>query len=236
MGVPILAFQPEITRVQAEGRRQRVLVATKVLMKFNTAVSIFITIALIVFSREIIVVVANRNYLGAEPLLVILCLSLPFSSLTAPVTAVMKAFDQVRGAFYCDLAWAVVYIGLLFALGIPFGIIGLGLAQVLACAVQLLLALLISNLNLRYGFIIGLAAKLTAGGIAAFLPFLALEISRDLWRSALLFYIIKVVLFIPALFCFNWIIRKIEIFDSGDKTVLSAIFDKRGLGVFSRLF
>ncbi|MEJ2722139.1 MAG: lipopolysaccharide biosynthesis protein, partial [bacterium] len=110
LGVANLAFQPEVTRLDAEGRQASVVRPTWIFLKFNTAIAVLMMTAVIVFAGEIITVVSSVRYAGAIPLLVILALSLPLTTMTAPVTTVMKARDQVRGALVCDLAWALIYI------------------------------------------------------------------------------------------------------------------------------
>lgn len=140
MSIPVLAFQPEVSRLDAEGRGRDVEISTRIFLKFNIATSVFISTGLIVFAPDIIRLVANEAYLPARPLLVLLAVSLPLTAMTAPITAVMKALDQVRRAFYCDLAWVSIYVVALLLLGRRYGLVGAGLAHLSACAVQLVLA------------------------------------------------------------------------------------------------
>jgi O-antigen/teichoic acid export membrane protein len=170
LGAANLAFQPEVTRLDAEGRGARVVESTRIFIKFNTALSLWMTSALVVFARDVIVIVSSAAYDTAVPLLVLFALSLPLSTMTAPLTSVMKAVDQVRGALWCDLAWAVCYVGLIFALAPAFGLVGVGYAQVAACAVQLALALRLSRLPFGPGEVLRLSWKLVLSGGAAFLP------------------------------------------------------------------
>jgi O-antigen/teichoic acid export membrane protein len=237
LSVPNLAFQPEITRLNEEGRNERVETSTRVLIKFNTALSMFIMLMILSFSREIITMVTNREYLGVLPVLTILCLSLPLSTITAPITTVMKALDQVRGALYCDLGWALVYVSLLFTLGMRFGIIGVGVAHLCACLIQLALSIRISRLEIRSGFVCALAAKLGACGVAAFAPLLALAIAAGRGGAASGWFTVgKCVLAPPAFIVFQRVVRRAGILDAGERSMLRDMFARRGMSVLSRLF
>ena len=77
--------------------------------------------------------------------------------------------DQVRGALWCDLGWALSYVGLIFALGPGLGLYGVGLAQLLACAVQLSLAIALSKLPGAPGDVARVSWKLLLAGGTAFL-------------------------------------------------------------------
>jgi O-antigen/teichoic acid export membrane protein len=189
------------------------------------------------FSREIITMVTNREYLGVLPVLTILCLSLPLSTITAPITTVMKALDQVRGALYCDLGWALVYVSLLFTLGMRFGIIGVGVAHLCACLIQLALSIRISRLEIRSGFVCALAAKLGACGVAAFAPLLALAIAAGRGGAASGWFTVgKCVLAPPAFIVFQRVVRRAGILDAGERSMLRDMFARRGMSVLSRLF
>lgn len=229
LGAANLAFQPEVTRLGAEGRLNRVAESTRIFLKFNTILSVWMAAALIVFAREVIVVVASAEYGAAVPLLVLFALSLPFSTMTAPLTSVMKAVDQVRGALWCDLGWALCYIGLIFALASPLGLYGVGAAQVLACAVQLALALALSRLPGVAGEAAGLAWKLLVAGAAAFLPvwFVGEVLSG---APAAVVIAAKAAAFVAGSAVFRFMVRFLRVLREDERGVVLSMLESRRMG------
>jgi O-antigen/teichoic acid export membrane protein len=234
LGVANLAFQPEVTRLDAEGRRTRVAESTRIFLKFNTIVSVWMAAALIMFAREVIVVVASAEYAAAVPLLVLFALSLPFSTMTAPLTSVMKAVDQVGGALWCDLGWAVCYVGLIFALASPLGLYGVGIAQLLACAVQLALALALSRLPGAAGEAAGLAWKLLVAGAAAFVPvwFVGSVLSGS---PAAVVVAAKAAAFVAGSAVFRFMVRFLRVLGDDERGVVFSMLESRRMGFVGAL-
>jgi O-antigen/teichoic acid export membrane protein len=234
LGAANLAFQPEVTRLDAEGRGARVVESTRIFIKFNTALSLWMTAALIVFARDVIVIVSSAAYVTAVPLLVLFALSLPLSTMTAPLTSVMKAVDQVRGALWCDLAWAVCYVGLIFALAPAFGLVGVGYAQIAACAVQLALALRLSRLPFGPGEVLRLSWKLVLSGGAAFLPaWIAGAVLAGLPVPAI--FAVKAIVFVAGSVIFRYMVRLLRVFDDEEGGILFSMLESRRLGPIGRL-
>jgi|GEM_PF-3878200 len=234
--IPNIAFQPEITRLSAKGRAPRVQLSTKVLLKFNLLIAVLLALLIISFSREVIIAVSSREYLNAAPLLIIYCFSLPLSTLTAPITTVMKAIDQIRGALWCDLAWAGSYIILLFALGAPFGIIGVGAAHIFACLAQLVLALRISNLDLGRNFITQLALKTLISTLAALVPLAAYRFIIPPGINGGISFLLKIVTSIIALVLFTALSKTTGIFDEDEKLALIEVLSNKRLDFLGKIF
>ncbi|NIM19609.1 MAG: hypothetical protein GTO51_04415 [Candidatus Latescibacteria bacterium] len=233
LGVPNLAFQPEITRLEAEDRPSQIVLSTRVFMKFGAAVAAFIAATLIAFAGEIITIVANPEYMGAAPLLLLLALAMPLSAMTAPLTSVMKALDKVRSALYCDLVWACTYVCLLLLLGSYFGIIGAGYAQLLACMAQLLLASRLSRLPMKLRFATGLGSTLAVCSLVAFAPLFIIEIVLG-WTAVGMITVLKVALFVFALFMFKKMVAVMNILTGEERAVLIEMLEKRGFGGIAR--
>jgi O-antigen/teichoic acid export membrane protein len=174
IGLPVLAFQPEVTRVASEGRQEVVALSTRAFCKAMTAVAVFAALAVAVYADDVIVLASNESFLGARTTLWLLAASIPLSAMTAPLTAVMKALDGVRAAFACDLAWALVYLTLLLALASPLGVAGAGVAQLSACVVQLFLAARLAPVRPRVGEMIATAVKAAVCAAVALAPVVAL--------------------------------------------------------------
>jgi len=234
LGVANLAFQPEITRLDAEGRDERVVQSTRIFFKFNSVFAVLMTAFIIVFARDLVVIVSSEAYTAAVPLLVILGCSLPLSTMTAPVTTVMKALDQVRGALLCDVAWFVCYVGLIFVLARPLGLVGVGCAQLVACAAQLLLALRLSKVIIGTGYVLRLAWRLLLAGGAAFLPVLAFEVFAGRGHSITAIGA-KVLLYLFGVVLFRWLVRAVNVFDGGERATLAAALGTRKLGIVGRV-
>jgi O-antigen/teichoic acid export membrane protein len=170
IAVPVLTFQPEITRVASEGRREVVAASTQAFFKASVVASVFAAVAIAVYADDLIRLASNDAFLGARPTLWLLAASIPLSAMTAPITAVMKALNSVRAALACDLAWACVYIVLLVVLAGQLGVVGAGIAQLAACVVQLALAAKLAPVGPRLNEAVGAFAKALACAAVAFAP------------------------------------------------------------------
>ena len=233
LGVPNFAFQPEVTRLEAEGRAEQTLVGIRVFMKFSAAVTVFAAASLIAFAGEILTAVASAGYTRAAPLLVLLALAMPLSALTAPLTTVMKALDRVRLALYCDLIWAGLYVALLFGLCGRFGLIGAGAAQLIAGAAQLYLAVRLSRQSVKPGFVTGLAAGLSGCAVLTFAPLFIIELVKG-WGSIDAVAAGKVVLLGFSAWGYRRLLLARNLFTEGEQQILLEIFARRGLGSLAK--
>lgn len=230
LGVSNLAFQPEVSRLDAEGRGAGVLNVTQVFMKLNVALAVLAALVLAAFAKEIIVLVASTEYVAAAPLLMILAASLPLTTLAAPIAGVMKALDQVRGAFVTDVVWAIIYIGLMFPLGRAFGLIGVGVAHFLACTCQLVTAVRVCRIVPGHFVITVLVRVLTVGLV--FLPVFAVDmvVERDPPRTLL-----KLVFVAAGCFGFHRILRASVFLTAEERRVVVGTLKRYGLRALARL-
>jgi O-antigen/teichoic acid export membrane protein len=228
IGIPNLALQPELSRLDSEGRRERAEYATKLFLKMNTIIAVLLTLLIISFAREIVLVIASDQYLGAVPVMILLALSLPLSTITAPITTVMKGLDQIREALLSDLAWAAGYVTLLIVLGRRFGLIGVGLAQIAACLLQLLVASRLSRMAFPGGFVFGLFGKLAAGGVTAFMPVLAVGILLGGLEMHLLLPL-KILLVAAGCLVYPRFLASLGVFSAEEKEAFDSISTHRSL-------
>ncbi len=175
IAIPVLAFQPEITRVASEGRVEVVAESTRAFFKASVVASVFAAAAIAVYAEDLIRLVSSEAFLSARPTLWLLAACVPLSSMTAPLTAVMKALDGVRAALACDLVWACVYLVLLVSLAGPLGVAGAGVAQLAACVVQLVLATRLSPVKPRVSESIAALLKAVVCAGVAFAPVVLLK-------------------------------------------------------------
>jgi len=175
------------------------------------------------FAGPLIELASGREFLGARVTLLLLAAAIPLTAMTAPLTAVMKALDGVRAAFYCDLAWACVYIVLMLALASSFGLEGTGWAALGASLVQLVIAMRLASV--RPSAAVAAATLLRACACAAisFAP---------VW---LLFHFgaptavpVALVAIIPLVFV--WLARRARVLDREERERVRAILAQRGMG------
>jgi O-antigen/teichoic acid export membrane protein len=228
LGIPVLAFQPEVSRVDAEGRGEDVEASTRVFLKFNVVVSMFVAMGVSVFAAEIIRLIANPSYLSARPLLVVLSISIPLTAMTAPLTSVMKALDEVRRAFYCDLAWSVSYLVSLLVLGGRYGLLGAGYATIVACVIQLLLAGRLSRFRLG-GVMVATAWRGAVACTAAFAaPVAAAWLPVAGWAQVS----VRFALAVLGLYLFRRLVLGLGVFDLDERVRLADMVGRAGPGRF----
>ncbi|HKW14943.1 MAG TPA: lipopolysaccharide biosynthesis protein [Candidatus Krumholzibacteria bacterium] len=147
IAVPVLTLQPEITRIRAEGRGHEVDLVTSAFFKASVMMGAFAAAGIAACANPLIELASGSKFLGAHMTLILMAASIPLTAMTAPLTAVMKALDGVRAAFYCDLAWACVYVGLMLLFASSLGLVGTGWAQLAASAVQFVIALRLAKVR-----------------------------------------------------------------------------------------
>lgn len=231
MSVPVLAFQPEVTRLYAERRGPEVFLSTRVFVKGMGLIGAFAAVLVAVFGRELVLGVSNPEYLGALPLLLLLAASIPMSAMTAPLTAEMKAHDRVRSAFVCDLAWALVYVASLFLFGRWLGIVGAGVAQLTACLVQLSVAVALSRHILNGVDAVGALVRAFTCAAIACAPAYAI---RWLPVPGWLAVVAKLVLVVVGLQVFRGALVVTHALSSDERLRLVTMLDRPFLGAVAR--
>ncbi len=175
IAIPVLAFQPEVTRVDAEGRGDVVHLSTRAFFKASVLAAVFAAAAIAVYADDLIRIASSGAFLDARVTLWLLAASIPLSAMTAPLTAVMKSLDGVRAALACDLVWACAYLTLLVALAKPLGVAGAGVATLVACVLQLLTAARLASVKPRFADALAALAKSLVCAALAFAPALAAQ-------------------------------------------------------------
>jgi O-antigen/teichoic acid export membrane protein len=233
LGVSNLAFQPEVTRLDSEGRGPGIEHQTRIFLKFNSMLAVAMTCFIALFAIELIVLIASDEYVGAAPLLYLLVAGLPLTTMTAPVTSVMKARDQVRGALFTDLVWMVMYVGLMMVLGARYGLIGVGVANLCACAAQLVAALAISKLSIGYGSVVTIMVKLATAAVISYWP-AAVVGALAIGGSGATHLGLKALLFLLGCFLFQKVLRSLKILSSEERTALKNILETKNAGFLAR--
>jgi O-antigen/teichoic acid export membrane protein len=222
IAIPVLAFQPEVTRVDSEGRAAVVAFSTRAFFKASVVAAVFAAAGIALFAQDLIALVASGEFLGARTTLCLFAASIPLTAMTAPLTAVMKALDGVRAALYCDLAWALVYLVLLVVLAAHLGVAGAGVAQLAACAVQLALAARLASVKPSAGAALSSLAKSLVAAAAAFAPSVlagALHAPR----------VLVLVLAVVAPWIYLRSVRRLHIFTHDERARLAQVIEGHGL-------
>jgi O-antigen/teichoic acid export membrane protein len=163
-----------------------------------------------------------------------LSVCIPLKTTTAPLTTVMKATDQVREALRVDLAWAVVYVALIVLLGPVLGLLGIGLATLAACIVQLTLAVRLSRLSIGIRFVSSVVVRILIGVSLAMVPLIV--VTALIGKSSDgLFLVLRVLLFVIGCAVYPRLLKTLQVFDAQEKERLSMVLRIRGLNGLARI-
>ena len=136
LGFPVVALQPELTRIYEEGRWDDLSARIGLFTKASVIAALALVSAAAATGGEMIKLVSGLEYQGAYRLLLVLLPTVPLAAFIAPVTAAMKGLHYMKWAVVCDLSWMTVYFAGLFILVPRTGLIGVAAAQLAASAVQ----------------------------------------------------------------------------------------------------
>jgi O-antigen/teichoic acid export membrane protein len=168
LGFPVVALQPELTRIYEEGRWEEL--SGKI--GLFTRVSVFASMAVVSVAAGaggvLILLVSGSAYSGAYRLLLILLPTVPAAALTAPLTAAMRGLHFIRWAVVCDIVWMAVYFTGLFVILPRVGLVGTAAAQLAASAAQASAAVALAR---REGIYAGSGGRPMLGAVAILCAF-----------------------------------------------------------------
>jgi O-antigen/teichoic acid export membrane protein len=145
LGFPVVALQPELTRIYEEGRWEdlsgRIGLFTKAVVTAALAIASIIAAT----GGQLIELISGSEYSQAYLLLLLLLPTVPAAAFIAPLTSAMRGLHYMKWAVVCDLSWMVVYFAGLFILVPRIGIIGTVSAQLAATAVQAAAAVILAR-------------------------------------------------------------------------------------------
>ena len=167
LGFPVVALQPELTRIYEEGRWDDLSGRIGLFTKASVMAALAITSVAAATGGEMIELISGSGYEGAYRILLVLLPTVPVAAFIAPLTAAMKGLHYMKWAVVCDLSWMVVYFAGLFILVPRIGLIGTAASQVAASAVQAFAAVMLSRREGLY----------TRGGGPAMLRALAVSVA-----------------------------------------------------------
>ncbi len=215
LGFPVVALQPEVTRIYEEGRWDQLSGKIALFTKVTVLASIFFSVLAAVSGREIILLLSGDRYAEAYPVMLVLLTGIPIAAFVAPALSAMKGLDHIRWVALCDFVWMAVYFGTFFLFVGKWGIIGMAMAQVLASVVQMSVAVAVSR---KEGFYGGLGHG-TCRAIAALLliagPWVMLSRSLGLYAVAISIAVSPLIL--------RAVIAGLKVFDPQEVDTLKAM-------------
>jgi len=174
LGLPILAAQPEITRVYEEGRWGDIAGRIGLFTKGMVVAALLSVSLFAVIGEDVIVMLSGTAYADAYVILLILLPTVPLAAVAAPLLATMRSLHFMKWAVLCDFLWMAVYFGTFFLFVSALGVRGMAVAQVLASTVQMTAAILIARregffggIGSRVGRVAGTLVAVTAAGMLA---------------------------------------------------------------------
>lgn len=205
LGLPILAAQPEITRVYEEGRWDAIAGRIGLFTKGIVTASLFCTALFAVIGRDVIIILAGSTYADSYRILLLLLPTVPLAAISAPLLATMRSLHFIKWAVLCDFLWMATYFGTFFLFVSAMGVEGMALAQVLASLIQMAAAIILSKrerffggVDPRLGVLLVALAVVTACGM--------LVTSRVATVASIVFLVLS-----P--FAAKAMIRRLRIFD-----------------------
>ncbi len=151
LGFPIIALQPEVTRVYEEGRWEELKGKVRLFTRGTFVVSLFFVAIVAITGRDIITVISGPGYSEAYRVLLILLPTVPIAAFIAPLLVTMKGLHYVKWAMISDLTWMVVYFGTFPPLVSLWGISGMAVAQLAGSVAQMAAAVSFARRESFYG-------------------------------------------------------------------------------------
>lgn len=221
LGLPIIAAQPEITRIYEEGRWADIAGRIGLFTKGMVAAALFCTALFAVIGRDVIVVLAGPTYADSYRILLILLPTVPLAAVAAPLLATMRSLHFMKWAVLCDFLWMAIYFGTFFIFVSAIGVEGMAVAQLLASLVQMTAAIVLAR---REGFFGGVGARL-----GRLLAVLAAAAACGMAITSRIHLYGSIVFLVAAPFAARYMLAKLRVFEPGEKErILDPVTVKAG--------
>jgi O-antigen/teichoic acid export membrane protein len=149
LGYPVIALQPEITRIYEEGRYEELKGKIVLFTKTTFISSLFFVFVTVVAGRDAIRILSGEAFDPSYKILLVLLPCVPIAALIAPLLSTMKGLHFMRWAVLADFVWMGVYFGTFFVFVTAMGVTGMAVAQLCASLVQMAVVVTVSK---KYGF------------------------------------------------------------------------------------
>ncbi|MCX5754337.1 MAG: lipopolysaccharide biosynthesis protein [Candidatus Krumholzibacteria bacterium] len=209
LGLPILAAQPEITRVYEEGRWDDISGRIGLFTKGMVAAALLCTAFFAVIGRDVIILLSGKSYVASYRILLILLPTVPLAAVSAPLMATMRSLHFIKWAVICDFLWMAGYFGTFFIFVSAMGVEGMAVSQVLASIIQMAAAILLAK---RGGFFGGIGSR-----IGRLLAALAVVVPCGMFATSRVPLYASLVFVAAAPFAARFIIARLRVFDQDEK-------------------
>ncbi|MBN2072065.1 MAG: lipopolysaccharide biosynthesis protein [Candidatus Krumholzibacteriota bacterium] len=219
LGFPVIALQPEVTRIYEEGRWEQLPEKITLFTKTTVIAAFFFSVLAALAGNDVILLLSGKKYEAAYPVMLVLLAGVPIAAFIAPVLTTMRGLNHIKWAALCDFLWMAVYFGSFFIFVTIWGVTGMAIAQVLASIVQMAAAVALSK---KEGFYGGLG-KNTVKAII-FILLLAIPLIM-VTRYLGIYAVISAMVFSPLIL--RILLVKLRIFESAEIAVLKGMIPQR---------
>jgi O-antigen/teichoic acid export membrane protein len=209
LGLPVLAAQPEITRVYEEGRWDDIAARIGLFTKGLVAGALLCTALFAVIGRDVIVLLSGKTYAASYRILLILLFTVPLAAVSAPLMATMRSLHFIKWAVVCDFLWMAGYFGTFVPFVSAMGVEGMAVSQVLASIVQMAAAILLAKRGRFFGGIDPRLGRLLAA--------LVVVAACGMFATSRVHLYASLVFVAAAPFAARFIIARLGIFEPGEK-------------------
>ncbi|WP_287588100.1 flippase [Candidatus Borrarchaeum sp.] len=136
---------PSMSEIYAEDDIALMRKTYSSMIKYLMVFSTFFSMLIIVFARELIIILAGPEFLPAVPLLQILSLVSILRIIGAPMQAVLLTFERLDFVLYPTALRSVMIVVLLFLLVPPYGYIIVPIVVVISWFVSIVMAISLTN-------------------------------------------------------------------------------------------
>ena len=141
---------PLIVRYVKHNKIDKAFRLWKLVIEFSAYIMVFGVMALIVFSREIILILYSEKYLSGQPVFIIFAIVL-----IARITyfgMMLKARGEARSILYCSVATLVLNVILNLVFQYFFGIVGFALGTLVSIVAVNILQLILTSRHMKIPF------------------------------------------------------------------------------------
>jgi len=220
LGFPVVALQPELTRIYEEGRWDDLSGRIGLFTKASVTAALAIAAVAAAIGGVMISLISGPGYTGAYRLLLLLLPTVPAAAFIAPLTAAMKGLHYMKWAVVCDLSWMAVYFSGLFIIVPHAGLTGTAAAQLAASAVQAAVAVLLAR---REGLFPGTGGAAMLRALGASIVFAAAGAAAcAAWGIPA-----AAACILLAPFLLRLAVRRLSLLDPGESGTLAAMISGR---------
>jgi O-antigen/teichoic acid export membrane protein len=138
LDIPIQAVTPEMSYSWEEGRKKVIGSDLSLVVKLYFFATLVFATSVLVGCKDMIQLISTAEYAGAAAPLGFLMVSAILSSLYAPIATAMRAIGKISLQLISNIVWVCAYVALMLIFLGRFGIVGVGIAHLLATVATLL--------------------------------------------------------------------------------------------------